>query len=580
MRQWSSRAGLLAALLAASACQTRYERPLKLLETATRAGTLPQAGPLTSAGETRPALLSSAAFDVRLPARALLTYGLALAYAGSGEPPGFYELTVKAGTRVLDTRMLNPRAARGWRDVSLPLDGLARRTTLSFELRLRDRDGHTLAQPNDLLLGVGEPTLHDLDLYGRSKGLVLISIDTLRRDHVGLYGYARPTTPALDTLARRAIVAEDAVSVSSWTLPSHLSMLTSVEPGVHGGTHSGARFNGRVATLPALLKQAGYATQAVTSHLYVSQAYGLDTGFEHLDFHQDRKAAETVARAEALIDRLGDRPFFLFLHFYDPHWHYAPPEYALRLFEHSYSGPVSGLWQDFKNRTRDSLTPADLAHLLALYDGEIRYTDDNLGRLLAHLRRRGLAESTLVLVTSDHGEEFLDHGSWEHQKTLYEEVVRVPLVVHAPGFAPRRESAPASLLDVAPTLLNWAQVAVPPSMQGRSLLRPLETRESYGETDHTVDRRPLLFLRGGARSWKAIFALDHDGTRVTSEQWYDLASDPKEQANTPPRAHIADEVRARALRRWQETRRRGGPSAPAILSPAQIESLRALGYIQ
>lgn len=567
-------------LLSGSACRTRYAAPLRLLERATLTGQAPEAGLLTSAGEARPALLRSASFQVDLPARALLTYGLALAYTGAGEAPGFYELTVRAGARVLDTRTLNPRAARGWRDVSLPLDGLPRRTTLAFDLRLRDRDGHTLAQPAELLLGVGEPTVHDLDLYGRSKGIVLVSIDTLRRDHVGLYGYARPTTPALDALARTSIVAEDAVSVSSWTLPAHLSMLTSVEPGVHGGTHSRARFNGRVPTLPALLAAAGYATQAVTSHLYVSQAYGLDTGFQHLDFHQDRRAADTVARAEALVDRLGDRPFFLFLHFYDPHWHYAPPEYALRLFEQRYDGPLTGLWQDFKTSERSTLQPADLAHLLALYDGEIRYTDDSLGRFLAHLRRRGLEQSTLVLVTSDHGEEFLDHGSWEHQKTLYEEVVRVPLVLHAPGVAPRREPQPASLLDVAPSVLSWAGVPVPPGMQGRSLLRPLEARESYGETDHTVDRKPLLFLRGGARSWKAIFALDRAGTRVLSEQWYDLASDPKEQSNTPPRPHIADDVRARALRRWQEARRRGGPAAPAVLSPAQIESLRALGYIQ
>lgn len=578
MRPRPCLAGLL--VLAFSACHTRYERPLKLLETTTLAGALPRVGLLSAGGEARPALLRSATFDVRLPSRALLTYGIAVAYAGTAEAPGFYELVVKAGTRVLDTRTLNPRAARGWRDVSLPLDDLPRTTTLAFELRLRDRDGRTLVQPPDLLLGVGEPTLHDLDLYGRSKGIVLISIDTLRRDHVGLYGYPRPTTPTLDALARTSIVAEDAVSVSSWTLPAHVSMLTSVEPGVHGGTHSGARFNGRVPTLATLLGQAGYATQAVTSHLYVSQAYGLDTGFQHLDFHQDRKAADTVARAEALIDRLGDRPFFLFLHFYDPHWHYAPPDYALRLFESSYSGPLTGLWQDFKTRDRTSLTPADLAHLLALYDGEIRYTDDNLGRLLAHLRERGLERNTAVLVTSDHGEEFLEHGSWEHQKTLYEEVVRVPLVLHAPGYAARREPASASLLDVAPTLLAWAGVATPPAMQGRSLLQALDERETYGESDHTLDRRPLLFLRAGARRWKAIFSLDPAGTRVLSEQWYDLATDPKEQANTPPRPTIADEIRARALRRWQTARRLGGPPTPATLSPAQIESLRALGYIQ
>src|SRR6185295_2326497 len=125
-------------------------------------------------------------------------------------------------------------------------------------------------------------------------------------------------------------------------------------------------------------------------------------------------------------------------------------------------------WQDFSKRTRENVTQADLAHLLALYDGEIRFTDDHVGRILDHLQGRGLEASTLVLMTSDHGEEFLEHGSWEHQKTLYEEVVRVPLMLRGPGVTARREPSPTTLLDVAPTILAWAGLPVPAQMQGRS----------------------------------------------------------------------------------------------------------------
>lgn len=566
-------------VLASAACRAPFHGPLRLLETATTDGALPASARLTSAGDTRPALLRSARFDVGLPRRPLLTYAVGLEWAGEGEPPGWYRLVVRAGQRTLDERRLNPRAVRGWRDVSLDLAGLGRRATLEFELRCTDRDGHDLPQPKGLLLGVAEPTLHDLRDYGRSPGVLLVSIDTLRRDHVGAYGYARPTTPTIDGLARRGLLFEDAVSVSSWTLPAHASLLTSVDPGVHGATDVEHGFNRRVPTLPGLLHDAGYAAQAVTSHLYVSSVYGLDQGFDHLDFHQDRKAADTAARAVALLDRLGDRPFFLFLHFYDPHWHYAPPEYARKLFDSGYTGTLTGLWQDFKTRDRSTLRPADLQHLLDLYDGEIRYTDDELGRILAHLERRGLGRSTLVAVTSDHGEEFLDHDSWEHQKTLYEEVVRVPLVLAGPGIAPGRDATQVSLLDVMPSVLGWARLAVPPGAQGRDLLREHQTREAYGETLHTLDRHPKVFLRAGAGRWKSIFTLSAGGDKVSSEEWYDLLKDPAERRSAPPRAAAADAIRARALQRFNETRRRGGPAATVSLTAEQRERLRALGYV-
>jgi hypothetical protein len=348
---------------------------------------------------------------------------------------------VLANGKQLLERQLNPRAARGFRDVSVPLEGGAGLTELRFDLRLTDRDGRDIPAPSDLLIGVADPVVHDLDDYGKSKGVVLISIDTLRRDHVGAYGYPKPTTPRLDALAQKGLLAQDAVSTSSWTLPAHLSMLTSADPGAHGGVDHEHKFNGRLATLPGTLQKAGWATHAVTSHLYVSRTYGLDAGFDHLDFHQDRKATETADKAIALLERVGDRPFFLFLHFYDPHWHYDPPEKFRALFATGYQGPQTGLWQSFKDKTRATTKPEELQHLLALYDGEIRYTDDEVGRILDHVAASGLSGSTLVVVTSDHGEEFLEHGSWEHQKTLYEEVVRVPLIVHGPGVAPRVEKA-------------------------------------------------------------------------------------------------------------------------------------------
>jgi arylsulfatase A-like enzyme len=356
-------------------------------------------------------------------------------------------------------------------------------------------------------------------------------------------------------------------------------MLTSVDPGRHGGVDVDHGFNRRVPTLASLFRQAGYATRAITSHLYVSAAYGIDQGFEQLDFRYDRKADDVAERAIRALDQVADRPFFLFLHFYDPHAHFNPPPHIRALLPSPYTGPLSGIWGHYKNFSRETIPAGYLDHLLALYDGEIRFVDDQVGRLLDHMSARELDRSTLLVVTSDHGEEFLDHGAWAHEKTLYEELVRIPLVVYGPGARPRRETAQASLLDVAPTILTWAGLAVPAGAQGRSLLQPLAWREAYGETHHTKDDSYKLFLRGGAARSKLIISLDRRAGEPRREEWYELGSDPGERSVAPPPGPEAAALRERALARWREGRALAGASPEVELTPEQLERLRALGYL-
>ncbi|MEO8502247.1 MAG: sulfatase [Vicinamibacteria bacterium] len=529
--------------------------------------------------ESREALLATQSWTVLFPRRSILTFGVGVHFDGTGDAPGWGRVVVAIDGREVAKETVNPRVAHDWKDVTVEIDAPPRRGVLSISIRFTDKDGVDIPQPPGLRLAVSDPILHDRAAYGRRRGVILISVDTLRRDHVGAYGYAKPTTPTLDALAREGVLAEDAVSVSSWTLPSHLSMMTSVLPGAHGGTDMGEGFNRSVPTVAELLKAEGVATHAVTSHLYVSKTYGLDVGFDSMNFRQDRLAANVANHAMDLIDRFGDRPFFLFLHFYDPHWHYAPPPEVLKIFESSYAGKLTGNLKDFHNLRPDQVSAADLDHLLALYDGEIRYTDDEIGRLVTHLKERGVAGNTLMLVTSDHGEEFLEHGSWEHQKTLYEEVIRVPLMVSGPGVSPRREAQPVSLLDVAPTILDFFSIQPAPSMKGLSLLRPApDHREMYGETDHTLDGSRLSFLRNGAGSWKAILRTDPLRQTVRSSEWFDLAKDPAERTNRPPpealRVSIEARIRDEALKSRSQVARR-----PVELSPEQKEKLRALGYI-
>ena len=531
--------------------------------------------------DTRHALVASARYQVYLPARALLVFALAAPSRNEEAARGFFRLRVRADGRDVGERQLNPRAVAGFKAMSLGFEGSGRTGTLDLDLTL-EKGGEAQPVPPEVTLAVADPLLLDLGALGPRRGVVLISIDTLRRDHVGLYGYPKPTTPRLDALGRQGLVCDDAVSVSSWTLPAHVSMMTSVEPAAHGAIDMKHGFNHRVPTLGTVFRRAGWLTQAITSHLYVSPEYGFDDGFDALDYAYDRKGLDVANHALEFLDGVGDRPFFLFLHFYDPHWHYAPPPELVPIFEpEPYTGTLTGSWWQLRNRTRDQTTPADLAHLLALYDGEIRYTDGQVARVLERLRARALDQTTLVAVTSDHGEEFLEHGHWEHQRTLYEELVRIPLLLAGPGVAPgQRVASQVSLLDLAPTLLDWAGLPPLPTQRGRSLLRPLEEREAYGETDHGLLDTRKLFLRAGAVKWKAILTFDRKTDAAVSEEWYDLANDPQETRSARPPAPAAAAIRARLLERWQEARRRGQGGRPVDLSPEQLEQLRALGYVQ
>lgn len=542
-------------------------------------GARSQVDVVTLGGEARDALLATQSWTLAFPRRSILTFGVGSRFDGAGEIPGWGRFVVGLDGREIAREVMNPRVAHDWKDVTVELDSPPFKGVLTISIRFTDKDGRDLPQPLGLRLAVSDPVLHDRAGYGRKRGVILISVDTLRRDHVGAYGYPKPTTPTLDGLAKRGILADDAVSVSSWTLPSHLSMLTSTLPGTHGGTDLKQGFNRSVPTVAEILKAQGFATHAVTSHLYVSKTYGLEAGFDSMNFRQDRLAENVANHAMDLIDRFGDRPFFIFLHFYDPHWHYAPPLEVLKIFEASYSGTMTGNLKDFQKLRKDQVKPADLDHLRALYDGEIRYTDNEIGRFITHLTQRGVDRNTLMVVTSDHGEEFLEHGSWEHQKTLYEEVIRVPLLVSGPGVTARRETRPVSLLDVAPTILDFLSLKPPPSMQGVSLLQPvLALREMYGETDHTIDGTRLSFLRGGAKSWKAILRSDPAKQVERSSEWYDLAVDPQESTNRPPAGSLRAAIEARARDAALKSRS-AAVAKPVELSAEQKEKLRALGYI-
>jgi arylsulfatase A-like enzyme len=395
----------------------------------------------------------------------------------------------------------------------------------------------------------------------RIRNAVLISIDTLRADHVGSYGYARDTTPHIDEVAREGVLFRHAVSSAPLTLPSHATLLTGTNPPTHGIHDNDAyRLAASHLTLAEALSDAGLATGGIVSALVLDSRFGLDQGFHSYDddfalgrrdddiSYLERSALEAGKRAVHFVREHANAPFFLFLHFYDPHYEYNPP---LR----------------FRLRFPD-----------APYAGEIAYVDEQLGTLLDELTTLGLKDSTAIIVTSDHGESLGDDED-THGYFVYQPTQRVPLIVRIPGGVGGREiDDVVGLVDVMPTVLGLLGIQVPAEVEGIDLsayvigdARPEHTggRALYCEsfTPTKLGCNPLLAVVG--ERWKYI--------HTTRPELYDLREDPEERDNLAAREPgVASELRAR-LEETLERARTGGDAVP--VADDTREQLAFLGYI-
>jgi arylsulfatase A-like enzyme len=362
--------------------------------------------------------------------------------------------------------------------------------------------------------------------------VLLISVDTLRADHLGIYGYPRPTSPTIDGLGNSGVVFEKALTTAPWTLPSHVSLLTGLYPAFHGVQDDGTKLAAEVPTLAEAFKGLGYHTLAVVSHVYVSSEFGLDRGFDSFDDSLIAGGAKNPI-AEVVVDHFLDAMsevpegrFFAFVHLFDPHWSYTAPEpFFKRFAEPSYRGPIDGSIEALTPffPPNQAMQPADLRQAIDLYDGEIAYTDAQIARLLEELRNRGRLENTVILFTADHGEEFKEHGQLGHGKTLFHEMMRIPLVVTGhPVFPPgTRRRDVVSLIDVAPTLLHLAGGEAMPGVQGMSLVEERPTEEIvFGES-----------LRFGMDMRMAYMGNDKLIHHLVGDQraYFDLATDPGER---------------------------------------------------
>jgi len=420
--------------------------------------------------------------------------------------------------------------------------------------------------------------------------VVLLSIDTLRRDHLDVYGYARETAPFLrEHFGGGGVVFEGLVAEAATTDPSHMTMFTSLPASVHGVTHNLNGLAVPVTTLAERLRAEGYRTAAITENGPLAHDRGFSIGF---DTYRENKSesfilpaghvAETFGQAREWLTHNGDRRFFVFLHTFQVHAPYDPPESYVQLFA---------------DDQRLELTPAQRA-TIAAYDQEIRYVDDQLAELVRWTEERGLTDDTIWIVLSDHGEEFWEHGSLGHLTLPYETVLRVPLLVRGPGVVRAERRAQAiHHLDIMPTILDLAGAAIPPEAQGRSFAALLRDGAPAGLAAPTralasaswmlpapLDP-PALALRIGRD--KLIRQRETSGV---SDRYFDLAADPDEQvpigngraelgAALEALENDARALRAELARRAAAADRTGTP-APAELDPGREERLRALGYIE
>ncbi len=449
--------------------------------------------------------------------------------------------------------------------------------------------------------------------------ILLISIDTLRADHLGTYGYSRNTSPAIDAFARSSHVYSNAFAPSPWTLPSHAGMLTGAHPFDIGIHHWNSSLPENVPTMAAILNADGYQTAAfVDSGIegFVGGGRGFARGFEayhHAPFRDDLDVKYDIAVSTELASswlnaRDDDRPFFLFLHTKSVHalphdspcldhrcFPYDKPEpFRFRFVDEeqarfTWSDAEKGFGQAYLwswNRTILSgkedpkAFPASELHVLkGLYDGGVAYTDAFVGQLLSHLAALKLLENTLVIITSDHGEAFLEHNLFMHQE-VYEQLLHVPLIVKLPGADRGNEiSELVSILDIAPTVLRTAGIVPPSSMAGRAL--PLEPVVSH-------ENRWLFgyYLCPPSFNYKAFTVFNNDWKLVRHnfenvDQYADEFYTVQRGRHEARQSDLANEALI-VLRHRLELRTQNEPKiTPTLIQPSieTLELLKTIGYI-
>ncbi len=441
---------------------------------------------------------------------------------------------------------------------------------------------------------------------GKPKNVILVVADAVRSDHVGLYGYGADTTPHLDALAAKgSIVATRYFSNSSYTLPSIASIFTARNPAAHGVTDYGDVLRDDFTTLAEAFREAGYATGAFSATLLITPEFGFAQGFDtyqifrdyrgdffyarvlggmgFVDYDKRADAAQVAARAISWLERNYDRPFFMMVFFADPHFDYRAPRHLIEKFTDPDYLRVTDLDEFFLGYAKGKLRDKEsLAFAKSLYDAEIAFVDQAMRALWEAVELSGLEEKTVMLVTSDHGEQFYEHGTSRHGKSLYVEEIHCPLVIIDPTLGKSvRVETPARGIDLYPTLLDAAGLPVPEGLEGASLL-PLAGKGPRGVRESLMMVAKENYLQAyWVDPWFLIF--DRDRIQSPADRGlalYNLSADPGMQKDI---AASRPEVVARmvtALDARVKESRGAGPAPEKPIASDRMELLRELHYVK
>jgi arylsulfatase A-like enzyme len=457
--------------------------------------------------------------------------------------------------------------------------------------------------------GVSEPgpSPTPVAIPRRRYNVFILLLDSLRADHVQPYGPDSLKTPSMARLAEEGVTFLGARSNASWTRPAVASLLTSRTPSAHGVQEMAQRLSRKIPLLPAMLRRRGYRTVGMTATAVISPSFGFARGFQHMHRHfilaksdvwpKTHPTPESRARfvwkhylARTLLRGNAERPFFAYVHEIDPHSPYEPEPPYDTLHEAPYPGNIT-LDLATIGRIRDDPSwadPMDIRHLNAQYQGEVSFMDRYVGWIVERLDEAGLGQQTLFVLVSDHGEEFMEHRSVGHAHTVYEELLRIPLILRLPGALPAglRLDVGAQLIDLAPTILDLIGEPIPEWMEGRSLLPFIEA------PDREPPLRPAFASSNGPRHetvrlgrWKLIRDDPEDPRTPHRHRLFDLESDPDETVDLWSRELVVGQ----ALRQLLEAKLAGDAAqrtAPTErvehdeLDADELEGLRALGYLE
>lgn len=519
-------------------------------------------------------------YEVTIPDNGFLQFGVGVAASSPGKNVSF-EIYVNSN-KIFSRYLTEIKENKRWFDEKINLSKYrGKRVNLRFKTLHRtqahDSTSSVMAGWSKIRLSEVAPVSRNLSSTDQPN-VILIVLDTQRADHLTCYGYNRDTSPTLKKFAEEGILFENAISQSSWTWPATATILTGLYPYTHGVINNNKSFLvNDIVTLAELLQKNHFTTFGVSANPLINKSKNFDQGFE--TFKELPEKAEVLnQRFLSWLEINNDLQFFAYLHYMDPHEPYSAPGRYHTMFDQKYKGKFPfkedpWYWKD------QQFTERDVEHLVARYDGETRYWDSQFKDLLENLRRLNVLEKTIIILTSDHGEAFLEHGRFGHSQHLYDELTRVPFIIWLPERTEsKRIVEQVETVDIYPTLCTILGIEIPKNIQGKSLFPWTEVKShspyAFSQTEAVIPGKGIsMRISVRTNEWKLIY--------TPSSKKYELfeLSVDREEKNNSFGLHSIDKFQSK-LEEWLLATRKNMPDNRQEIDADTMQKLRSLGYIK